>query len=1073
MRHPSSTIPAMGPRLRWVRFGPPAARALREELARAKDGMALAPVNVVVSSNQVGVTARRLLGSGSLGPVCGSAPGLAAVSFLTPYRLAELLGAERLARAGRRPVSTPVLAEAIRAALREAPGIFGPVAGHPATELALIGVYKELRDCSSAALERLAASGERARDVVRLHRAARARIAGTHYDEEDLAAAAVEVLAAGGAGAMLVQPTIVYLPGSLSRHEAALLSTLGEAAPLVVLAGTTGAASADAATLRSVRRLCPEGAAPGTESPLSMVSVERTRLCATSDADEEARAALRAVVDAAREGTPLERIAILYPAPGPYARILEEGLTATGIPHNGAAAAPLASSLAARTFLGLLALARTRARREECFAWLAGAPLHEGGHPLPVATWERLSRAAGVVGGRAEWDGRLQALADEEDAAARRADADPDRPGWLAARHRDDAREARALREFVLGLLDDLADAAHTPRPWASHARWALDRLRSLLPRAARATWPTEEVRRAERFERILERLAKLEGRVHLEVFERTLQLELRADSGRAGRLGEGVLVGPLAFGIGLDLELLIVVGMAEGTLPAPVQDDSLLPDHERARAGDELAPRSGSVADQHHALLAALAGARRHLLVLPRGDLRRSNERVPSRWVVEIAVALLGRPCSARDLLGLRAPFLEHVASFDDGLRRTAFPASAQEHRLRVLLASRARPAPEHLGDTALSAAAAVVRARRSNRFTRFDGNLAGLGVPSPAASTTSATRLEHWSTCPFAYFLGHVLGIEPVENPEDRLTISPLDFGSLVHEVLEHFVDEAVVRPAEQRLAPGEAWTEADRERLLELATAACGRYESRGLVGRPIFWAQDRRRLLADLERLLEEDSAHRAVARTRPVAAELMFGLPGAELADVALALPEGRTVRFRGKADRLDVAEDGSAEVIDYKTGRDDDYAELSAERPDDRGRHLQLAVYALAARARLGAHVPVRARYWFATTRGGFRRRGYEVTPEVLARVGQTVGHVVTSIEAGAFPHLPAESPAPGFVACPFCDPDGLGVADLRRQLEAKRSDPGLAHVLALAEGLLEARPPEATGAPSPGAGRD
>ena len=42
-------------------------------------------------------------------------------------------------------------------------------------------------------------------------------------------------------------------------------------------------------------------------------------------------------------------------------------------------------------------------------------------------------------------------------------------------------------------------------------------------------------------------------------------------------------------------------------------------------------------------------------------------------------------------------------------------------------------------------------------------------------------------------------------------------------------------------------------------------------------------------------------------TRPLAAELAFGLPGVDLGTVALDLPDGRSVQFRGKADRVDVA----------------------------------------------------------------------------------------------------------------------------------------------------------------------
>ena len=52
------------------------------------------------------------------------------------------------------------------------------------------------------------------------------------------------------------------------------------------------------------------------------------------------------------------------------------------------------------------------------------------------------------------------------------------------------------------------------------------------------------------------------------------------------------------------------------------------------------------------------------------------------------------------------------------------------------------------------------AVRARRSSQFTRFDGNVGGLPVPSPVDIIMSATRLEHWADCPFGYFLQRVPG-------------------------------------------------------------------------------------------------------------------------------------------------------------------------------------------------------------------------------------------------------------------------------------------------------------------------
>jgi ATP-dependent helicase/nuclease subunit B len=1054
--HPSSTIPTMVPRFRWVRYGRPAAQALRDEIASAKSGSALAPVTVVVTSNQVGVTARRLVGSGQLGSLGLGGTGLAAVSFVTPYRLAELLGARRLAQDGRRPASTAAITLAVRAALEDAPGLFAPVASHPATEAAFVRAYKELRECSTEALERVAHSSKRARDVVRLHLMARERLARSYYDEEDLIDAAISTLRAGGDRRNVVQPTIVYLPDRLSRHAARLLHNLSDTVPLVVLAGTTGMASADEPTRSVLRQLGIEASAPedaradGPGALSEIVSAERTRIVTTSDADEEVRAALRAILDAARSGTPLGRIALLYPNPDPYARLVDEALAAAGIARNGAAATRLEAGLAARTLLGLFGLARAGWTRRDVFTWLASAPLHHDGRPVPVSTWEEISRAAGIYGGRAEWDRRLRALVAEEQARVAGAQVDLTLSAATAQRQRARERHAAELRRFVLALAADLEAASAQSRSWAAHARWALNQLDTLWPSKSRARWPLEELRSAGRLEEALERLASLEGQTDLDSFERTLRIELGTDQGRVGRLGEGVLVGPLSFGIGADLDLVIVLGMAEGSLPMPVSEDALLADHERAHAGEELAPRA-SIAEQHHALLACLASARRHLLLIPRGDLRRNRARVPSRWAVEVAANLEGRSIPSQALLEERTGSIDHVASFEDGLRRMAFPVNAQEHRLRRLLASSTQ-ACDALGDPLLSAASAVLHARRSRALTRFDGYLAGLAVPSPADEPTSATSLERWVSCPFAYFLEHLLGVDAVENPEDRLSISPLDLGALIHEVLEHFVAEVLERPESLQPAPGAPWTQADRTRLLEIASSVCERYEAHGLVGRPLLWNWTRRRLFSDLERLLEEDNVQRAAARTRPVAVELTFGLPGAQLPAVELELPDGRTVCFRGKADRLDVAADGSVEILDYKTGRGDDYAELSRENPGASGRHLQLPVYALAARAHLGAHVTVRARYWFATSRGGFRRRGFEVDDEVLERFKTTIRHIVTGIEMGLFPNLPPDAGRQTAARCPYCDPDGLGVTQLRRQLLAKREDPVLAPLLTLLE---------------------
>src|SRR5690606_28363027 len=204
-----------------------------------------------------------------------------------------------------------------------------------------------------------------------------------------------------------------------------------------------------------------------------------------------------------------------------------------------------------------------------------------------AAAWERISRRAGVVAGRAQWDTLLARAAREyereADELAARAD---ERDAAAIAAARRQAERARGLRAPVLDLVDSLAEARARPAPWAERVAW----LRDLVERLAGhwrdgEGWPADEVRAAEKIDAALDGLAGLDriaGPGPYAVFRRTLELELEAGVGRGGGFGEGVFVGPLSFAVGRDLGLVVVLGMAEGTLPARVRDDALLADADR-----------------------------------------------------------------------------------------------------------------------------------------------------------------------------------------------------------------------------------------------------------------------------------------------------------------------------------------------------------------------------------------------------------------------------------------------------------------------------------------------------------
>jgi RecB family exonuclease len=1040
-----------------VPYGPAASRALHAAVARAKADDPLAAVTVVVPTNYVGVAARRLLGSGALGPVARRGDGVAGVSFVTTSRLAELLGAARLAAAGRRPVSTPVLAAAVRATLAEAPGRFRPVATHPATEAALVAAHRELSSLDDAALDALVRTGPRAADVVRISRRVRASLAGDWYDERDLVDAATLEVAAGVPLVAGLGSIVVHVPQDLSAPAAALLGALAGRMRVTVLAGSSGEPRADAPVRAALGRLGLELADTDAEPPAA------TRLVSASDPDDEVRAVVRLVVDAAREGTPLERMAVLYGASEPYARLVHEQLDGAGIPHNGAAVQALADSALGRGLLGLLALPDRDFQRHDVMRLLATTPVHHHGQPVPSASWERISRAAEVVRDPEQWQQRLERHAGivERKLEAERVVTDRDARTRRFERELDDTR---ALQEFVATLVRDLlVDASAS---WRELAQWA-ERLveEHLAPEARRRDWPEAERQAGEKIDAALARLAGLdavEDAPGLEVFRRTLELELEADLGRVGRFGDGILMGHVALGLGLDLDRVFVCGLAEGLFPTRPRDDSLLPDVDRRVTAGALALGADRVDDDHRRLLAALASASEaRVLLFPRGDLRRTTERVPSRFLGE---CVTGKECVdgplerlPDDLGELHADWYSPVPSFAAGLARVEFPATEQEHRLRVLLdhARVGGKIDDHelaRVDVALARGVDTVVARRSPGFTRFDGNLTGHALPrvtggEGVAVVVSPTRLQTYAYNPHEYFLDHVLGVEIPELPEDRYEVSPVDRGSLVHETLDAFLADALARP-EGPPSPHSPWLDHDRIRMRELAEARMAAYEAQGRTGRRLFWRRDRRRILAELDRFLEVDSQVRDAHGMRPIATELRFGF--GEAPAVALSLSDGRMLQLRGAADRVDVTESGHLWVLDYKTGRP---VGLDPDDPTAAGTMLQLPVYAHAARASFGTPTtPVGAAYWYVSTRGQFRWAELRLDPAVDARVDDVLRAIADGIDAGVFPCRvdPPTTWTRRFRS--YADPDARGTRDRYREWLCKRDAPELRGYVALAE---------------------
>ncbi len=151
------------------------------------------------------------------------------------------------------------------------------------------------------------------------------------------------------------------------------------------------------------------------------------------------------------------------------------------------------------------------------------------------------------------------------------------------------------------------------------------------------------------------------------------------------------------------------------------------------------------------------------------------------------------------------------------------------------------------------------------------------------------SVTRIETLIRDPYEIYARHILRLKPLDPLRRRP--EPRDRGTVLHEVMEDFI------PAFAGLAPHE-------RRPVFLATAA-------RVLDNRVPWPAMRRLWLARLAAIAGRFLAAEALRQSdaRPVEGERTG----------ALDLP-ARGFRMTAKADRIDLCDDGSLRLYDYKTG---------------------------------------------------------------------------------------------------------------------------------------------------------
>ncbi len=595
-----------------------------------------------------------------------------------------------------------------------------------------------------------------------------------------------------------------------------------------------------------------------------------------------------------------------------------------------------------------------------------------------------------------------------------------------AAAHRPyDVAAVESLTELVAELRAALGDPAER-RSWEEWVQWCHARLDRWFSPAALDRLEGDERTAWELTQRVLDRLGHLDAigaPVTRAEFRATFVAELEVTPARHGTVGDGVHIGSVSGAIGLDLDLVVLVGAADGLLPPPPAVDPLLGEAERVAAG--LPANATRVERAHRHFVALTATTPDVLVTVPRGDLRVASVNHPSRWLDAV-------PAVVRS-----------VDSHAHALASTEFPVSAAEHRTRDLWAA-ARAGQDvrrhqlASGDHVLARALALRDGRASDGLTVFDGDLSSLPPPR-LTGPVSPTQIELWRTCPHAYFVRYLLGVRPIDEPEAIEILSPLDRGNAMHEAIDRLHQRVLAHELPDPAPRG--WTDVHRAALAGLAAEVTAELQASGRSGRAASWANERTAIIDELDEWLVSDAARWAGRSIR--CSEASFGRAGE--VEVPIRLADGRTILFAGRIDRIDQLPDGTLVVTDHKTGKADQYRAVGPDDPTVGGTRFQLPVYAAAAKALTGEPAAVvRAEYAFLR-RGQFQRIGVTFDPEAWDAVRSELAEVADGIDAGFFPARPAAPEWRRFVDCWFCEPDGLGTADRWSQWERKRHDDRLA----------------------------
>ena len=677
-----------------------------------------------------------------------------------------------------------------------------------------------------------------------------------------------------------------------------------------------------------------------------------------------------------------------------------------GIPAVERLTVPLSSVPPVRVLLQMLDAAREEFPRRKTIDILSSPYRRHAAEDPPVASrpdlWDVWSRELLVISGK-DWDTRLSRLRPRDPEEAER-DAWKEKEAQLrllqaevrvlraslapVQKARGHAGLAGALRRILIENFRFLDDES----PEAERDRRALSALFSLL----------------DDIEQIPDRVAPWPGTDEAITWFAALLGGQRLFVGEKGgmRIPGAVVAGDLHAMRGVTADRVIFLSVNDDAVPAQIDEDPLLPDEDRETLNrltrrpelpDALSLLRRNAAEEKLLFALPAFSARRELrFSVLRADSEGAVKR-PSRYLLHLLSQFAG-PGVFGEEWSIKANVLVHsLPRSPFAMLRADGPLSRREAALR----SWREGVPQDGSD-------GIPWRRIVSTLSEWERRGAGASLfperwtvaPRP---DWSATELDELARCPYRFFLRYRLGLSPVEEPEEELSLTPAEAGLLIHDILHRLGKEA---------AAGKEWGD-----VAPAARKAFARFARENPTGLPGLFLLRCREIERDAAAFVNWERSRAGGPETYRV-----------EAVEYRFQVAAGRSLpAFRGRVDRIDRGPRGEAEIVDYK------YRDGKNEKaPLDRILHglaSQIPVYLSFARSLSPPPPDIRASLLFL--KNGVKPVTVEGAQWNALREAWagSISEWIALDRSGAFPPLPhhrfstAGAPSPRYCdACLFAD---------------------------------------------------